>query len=200
MNKTKIEWADYTWNPVTGCKHGCQYCYAQRIHNRFNKNIKWEDPVFHLDRLRDPFKEKKPSKIFVCSMADLFGDWISHAKISEVLAVATFNPRHKFMFLTKNPKRYQKFYFPENCWLGTTITGKHELFRYDHLREKAGKNILFISIEPILTSFKCVRFKDIDMIILGAMTGPGAIKPKPEWIESVHHQNIFYKDNIKKYL
>ena len=68
MQKTKIEWCDYTWNPVVGCKHGCSYCYARKISTRFNGNF---EPTFYPKRLNDKMP-KKPSKIFVCSMADLF--------------------------------------------------------------------------------------------------------------------------------
>ena len=66
MNKSKIEWCDYTWNPVTGCLHGCEYCYAPGIANRFaDGNF---DPTFHQYRLGEPYKHKKPQNIFVGSI------------------------------------------------------------------------------------------------------------------------------------
>lgn len=75
MNKTKIEWTDYTWNPITGCLHGCDYCYARKIAERFPKAFpQGFAPAFHQERLQEPIKLKKPSKIFTVSMGDMFGD------------------------------------------------------------------------------------------------------------------------------
>ncbi len=211
MNKTKIEWTDYTWNPVVGCKNGCSYCYAKRMNDRFKWIPKWEEPQFYFERLKEAYKLKKPSKIFVGSMADLFGDWVNVDWIKLVLEVAEDNPRHTFQFLTKNPKRYLEFEFPENCWLGTTLTGEYSQGFIESCRlvnlENTGRMkgiFTFISIEPLLGNLKKWgdddKFDNIDLVIVGAMTGQGAIKPKKEWIESIKHQNIFYKDNIKKFL
>jgi len=208
MNKTKIEWCDYTWNPVVGCKNGCFYCYAKRMNDRFQWIPDWKDPQIFISRLMEPHAVKKGGKIFVCSMADLFGDWIDKKWIELVIKVAKENPHHTFMFLTKNPKRYLEFKFPDNCWLGLTINNNNQaefektLVLIKAKDEGAGKKI-FISIEPIFDKFDKEFnqwFKEIDLIIVGAMTGPKAIVPKPEWIESIKHPNIFYKDNIKKYL
>ena len=75
ISKT-IGWADKSWNPVVGCKHGCNYCYAKKMNDRFKWIKEWDKPKFFKERLQEPFKVKKPSKIFVGSMCDLFGDWI----------------------------------------------------------------------------------------------------------------------------
>lgn len=111
MDKTKIDWCDSTWNPVTGCLHGCEYCYARGIAHRFScGGEKWTDdklfvlnekfyaeesersepypygfmPTFHRYRL-DEYEKKKGRNIFVCSMADLFGDWVPDSWIDEVI-------------------------------------------------------------------------------------------------------------------
>lgn len=210
MNKTKIDWTDYTWNPVTGCLHNCNYCYARKIAMRFTGHFK---PTFHKDRLNDKFP-KKPSKIFVCSMADLFGDWVAAYWVHSILKVVRENPQHIFQFLTKNPKRYSEFDFPDNCWLGITLTGENkkdksidqyvksykELCDCATLEYKSGGDYKFISIEPLLGSFKYIDIEYADLVIVGAMTGSGAIEPKKEWINSIKHKNIFYKSNIKKFL
>lgn len=110
MNKTKIDWCDSTWNPVTGCLHGCEYCYARGIANRFSSHgDKWDDrkihvldekvyapeeersepypygfvPTLHRYRLNE-YQNRKARNIFVCSMADLFGDWVPDSWIYEV--------------------------------------------------------------------------------------------------------------------
>lgn len=131
MNKTKIEWCDSTWNPVTGCLHGCEYCYARRIAMRFGVpqydndchvytgKVKCYDdavhtgpypwgfaPTFHKYRLGEPKKTKNPQNIFVCSMADLFGAWVPEDWIRQVFEACEAAPQHRYLFLTKNPGRY----------------------------------------------------------------------------------------------
>jgi len=212
-----IKWAKWSWNPVTGCEHGCKYCYARDIANRFYKE-KFE-PTFHKDRLDAPINTKIPEMkfewntnvVFVCSMADLFGEWMSKCEIESIIRVAEENPNHTFQFLTKNPKRYLKFKFPKNCWLGLTIDkiNTDTNSKLNMLNVCGHKNKTFISFEPLLgdmsqifnkTQSTSLMMKNIDLVIVGAMTGPGAIKPKKEWIDSIKHKNILYKNNIKKYL
>lgn len=132
--KTKIDWCDSTWNPVTGCLHGCEYCYARRFAHRFgnheyddgknhvysgdaviryrnkmpgNSYMPWGfSPTFRPYKLDEPRHWKKPRNIFVCSMADLFGAWVPVEWIRQVLEACDAAPQHRFLFLTKNPGRY----------------------------------------------------------------------------------------------
>jgi protein gp37 len=105
MNKTRIEWCDWTWNPIVGCEPisaGCQNCYAASISKRFG--LPWGQPVFRPERLEEPLKVEKPARIFVCSMGDFF-----HAKVLREWKEAVFRvidraPRHTFIFLTKRPE------------------------------------------------------------------------------------------------
>jgi len=198
MNRTKIEWCDYTWNPVVGCKFGCKYCYAKKINDRFHIIPDFTDPQFFSERLIEPSLVKKPSKIFVVSMGDLFGPWVDIDWIYQVIEVCKQNPQHTFMFLTKNRVGYNGFDFPDNCMLGITLTMGSQKNIDDFVYFSSGKR--FISIEPILGGFEGIKFTGIDLVIVGAMTGPNPVIPKKEWIESIKHDNIFYKDNIKKYL
>lgn len=135
MDKTKIEWCDSTWNPVTGCYHECPYCYARGISNRFNAGFSHQEegtlhelnepaytakggrkqmkaaypygfhPTLHRYRL-DEYEKKQGRTIFVCSMADLFGSWVPDSWIEEVFAACEKAPQHRYIFLTKNPQRY----------------------------------------------------------------------------------------------
>lgn len=197
LNNTKIEWTNKTWNPVVGCKHNCSYCYAKRLNKRFAKNNPDFEPKFYPSRLNDPYKIKKPSKIFVCSMADLFGEWVPKEWIESVIKVVKENPQHTFQLLTKNPKRYSEFSFPDNCWFGTTIDVVNQA-RLNDLKKVSGYK--FVSFEPLLGDMCMLDLSGIDLCIVGAMTGPNSVIPKKEWINSIDHKNIFYKDNIKKYL
>lgn len=232
MNKSKIEWCDYTWNPVTGCLHGCEYCYARRIANRFAPKEKdnWDDctqhgnglheirrknsnggpfkygfdPTLHSYRLLEPTRIKKPSKIFVVSMGDLFGDWVPDEWIDEVFKACERTPQHTYMFLTKNPYRYLQLHLREklpqssNFWYGTTLTGQGEL-PFNCLDFKQN----FVSIEPLLgNELAKLPYTNIQWVIIGAQTGPGAIPPKHEWVQSLIDQcraagvPIFLKNNL----
>lgn len=161
MNKTKIAWVrnpdgtqGYTWNIVAGCLHGCDYCYARRIMKRFGKTLQERDfkPVFYSERLNDPLKLKKPSTIFVCSMGDLFGNWMPDALIEQILEVVRNHPQQIFLFLSKNPYHYRDFVFPGNCWLG--YTGTNGLSgQFQALQKRPGsknKRNFYMSAEPLL--------------------------------------------------
>lgn len=225
MNKTKIDWCDSTWNPVTGCLHGCEYCYARKIADRFgtlNKgDILPEDeglsfmpdtpetflvldepirddkgkiesypanfyPTFHKYRL-DEYQNKKGRNIFVCSMADLFGEWVPDKWIEEVFEACEKAPQHNYLFLTKNPKRYEKLldrYMPPNMWFGWSQTcpmGNKCDFTTHHSVKT------FISIEPLLEPFEKFHIRGVDWVIVGAETGRRKDKVVPErkWIEDI---------------
>ena len=220
MNKTKIEWCDMTWNPVTGCYHECKYCYAENIAKRFGikfhsaygevyeldepylrtisgcekRKIPYPygfDPTFHRYRLDEPAHTKKPQNIFVCSMADLFGDWIPDEWIKQVFESCEKAPQHRYLFLTKNPKRYLKLakndQLPKtgNFWFGTTVTRKSMPYFY----APPGKQNTFLSIEPIQEDFER-RYEEerfVNWVIIGAETGnrKGGVIPKREWIEYI---------------
>ncbi len=224
LNKTKIEWTDYTWNPVTGCKHGCDYCYARRIAERLKGSKAWWngfEPTFHPDRLNDLWRVVGSKKILVCSMADLFGSWVPRAWIDLVLeAIRTrvdydlyVQTRHPdlrktslvFQFLTKNPKRYGEFDFPSNCWLGTTVD-RWQSWNLKDLADTPNKNLKFVSFEPLLSEMCHLALdhhaSETDWAIVGAQTGPGAKPPKKEWVEEIigtaraHGIPLFLKDNL----
>ena len=122
MNRTRIEWTDFTWNPVTGCLHDCDYCYARKLTVRFPANFpSGFAPAFHPERLGQPCRVKRSSRVFVCSMADLFGAWVPDDWIGAVFDAVRSCPRHTFQFLTKNPARYASLDLPANAWYGTTV-------------------------------------------------------------------------------
>jgi protein gp37 len=205
MNKTDIEWTDYTWNPVTGCKHGCPYCYARDIAHRFYPKEIGFRPHFWKERLGEPARLKKPAKIFVCSMADLFGDWVPQEWIDQVLKVARECPQHTFQFLTKNPRRLLFINWPDNAWVGVTANNQpmfNEAAWRLSLTFKA--KVRFISIEPFLSPVRMWKERySLDWLIIGGQTGKRPLQPDPEWVGNLIADagqrgiGVFTKDNLE---
>jgi len=205
MNKTKIEYVDYTWNPVTGCLHNCNYCYAKKIAKRFPDNYR-EDfmPEFRPERLIEPELLKHGAKIFVVSMGDLFGDWVPSDWINKIIKVCENEQRSTFMFLTKNPKRYWDFKFPKNCWLGFSASSTSDYLERIQFVNRMKRNIVFASIEPIQEPMDLDGTILPDWIIVGAETGNRKNAPQPAswWIENLlkdaRNKNVpvFLKDSL----
>lgn len=256
--KTKIDWADATWNPVTGCLHDCEYCYAKRIAERFepyeiydpemalqrhaiannqliglgapyvldfpwqqrNKNGTIQNapypfgfaPTFHRYRLDEPARWTRPRTIFVCSMADLFGDWVPDEWIREVFEACEAAPQHRYLFLTKNPERYMELASngvitkdQSNFWFGSTATAPEMPFFWHN------EVNTFVSIEPILAPFKDLTDDGIDpvskvkWIIVGAETGSRKDKavPRKSWVDEIVSTAkktgtpVFMKDSLR---
>ena len=199
MNKTKIEWADYTWNPVTGCKNECWYCYAKKLFTRFNKSF---EPTFHPERLEEPLKLTKPAKIFCCSVSDLFAEWTKPEWREEVLKVIEKAPKFlTFQLLTKQPHLINFNYkFPSNVWLGVTVTESGEANKIDHLRRLNAKT-KFVSFEPLLGHVN-MNLDGIDWIIIGKLTGSRQVRLDPLWVKHLISEArkreipVFVKDNV----
>lgn len=174
--------------------------------NRFKKQFNNFNPTFYPERLSEPSKVKKPSKIFTVSMGDLFGEWVPYTWIAETLTVCKYNPRHTFIFLTKNPERYYETEFPDNCWVGATTTNKKQAREFSNELFGVIAGARFVSAEPLLEDIaEEIDYRELDWIIIGAMTGPGSKKhqPKIEWIENLISKarkndiKIFMKPNLK---
>lgn len=204
FNKTNIDWPGlgYTWNPVTGCKRGCSYCYARRIHERFNKTP-FSEIIFHPSRLYDDKQLKEPSTIFVGSMSDI-DYWPADVTIKIIEACAKMH-KHTFMFLSKNPMSYWDYSWPPNTMQGLTM----ELTQTQHCQEENIEQMCryprpFLSFEPLLGYLQTPIPDKIELVIVGAMTGPGAKKPLPEWINNINvfvqSNKIHWKKNIREYL
>lgn len=198
MNKTKIEWTDYTWNPVTGCLYGCWYCYARKLFTRFGKSF---EPQFHPERLKDPSKVKEPSKIFCCSVSDLFASWTKITWRHNVLGEIKKCPQHIFQLLTKQPHLiYNDYVFPENVWLGATVTNQDDVSKIEEIKKKQAR-IKFVSFEPLLGEVSA-DLTGLDWIIIGKLTGSKKMELKEEWVNKLVNQAqskgipIFLKDNL----
>jgi protein gp37 len=198
MNRTKIEWTDMSWNPVTGCLHDCEYCYARAISSRFKRSF---EPEFHEKRIRQPLKENKSKRIFVCSMADLFGDWVDHEWIERVLHICKLSKQHTFQFLTKNPDRLLEFEFPDNCWIGCTAVDQEMYDKASVVLSQFDKQITFLSCEPLLGEIELDWLPD--WLIVGACSNPKPSQPDKEWVlnmvnyAKLNKIPVFLKPNLK---
>ena len=284
-----MDWCDSTWSPVTGCLHGCEYCYARGIANRFGGSIRldlppdtsWRanrddseelkkplmgdfschsngglhvldepalnvpvypappseiekrsapypyffDPTFHRYKLDQPQKWTKPRTIFVCSMADLFGEWVPDEWIDDVIKATQRALQHRYLFLTKNPERYGEWLERfetcsidgldelENCWFGASASNNAELERAN--RSKAQ----WVSIEPIRERIETDEDQFIEFnpytgakrkrwvwVVIGAETGnsKNKVAPKREWIDDIvdacedYGTPVFMKESLRE--
>jgi protein gp37 len=200
MNKTAIEWCDYTWNPVTGCQRNCFYCYARGIHNRFNKTP-FSEITVHRDRFSDPKKIKYPSTIFVGSMSDI--EFWPQGVTGEIISITEECPQHTFMFLSKNPNSYHGFRWSPNTMQGVTMTC--DQCAWDQLvmvQTISRYPRPFISIEPLSGEIFPNNFDKIEKIIIGAMTGPKAKRPSVAAILSINalpSVKVFIKNNMSTF-
>lgn len=210
---TKIDWCTASWNPVSGCLKGCEYCYARRIAERFYggptpddkchviNRLMYDDarnprvypfgfaPTLHRYRLHEPMDWKKPKSIFVGSMTDLFADCIPDEWIKTVFKVCERVKQHRYLFLTKCPERYLRLadhgMLPEseNFWYGSTVTDDSMPFFH------SDHHNCFLSIEPILSDLKAGNLANsgIKWVIIGAETGnrKNRVKPEKAWISHI---------------
>jgi len=279
--KTKIDWCDSTWNPVTGCLHGCAYCYARKIAERFKGcdagstygsycQATWRrvnpgsdrdkaifeidakcppiklqfdptkqvmrtpkapypwgfQPTLHRNLLDIPMHWKKPRTIFVCSMADLFGDWVPDAWIDRVILSTQKARQHRYLFLTKNPERYDEWLerFEESkiqgldeirsCWFGASASNNEELERANRSRA------MWLSIEPIRERIDTEEDQFVEFVptpsgeyerprwawvVIGAETGnsKNKVKPEKEWVDAIvkecdnYGTPVFMKESLR---
>lgn len=180
MNRTKIEWCDYSWNPITGCsQQGCSVgkdCYAykmaQRLRGRFGYPKDYPFRVtFHPERLNEPCKIKKPSKIFVCSMGEMYDCQSKYGWLGLIFATMKRCPQHIFLSLTKQPDSLIPI-LPKNLGFGVSVTGINDEWRIDRLKE-IDAEMLFISFEPLKgpINFDNHSLVDVDWVIVGKLTG-----------------------------
>jgi protein gp37 len=212
-----IEWADWSWNPISGCLHGCPYCYARDIaFNIYPSEVGFAAAIWP-DRLTSPENQTVPDKediasrnIFTCSMADLFGRWVPTEWIEKVLKTVSDNPQWNFLFLTKFPKRMSEFEIPDNAWLGTTVDLQARVNNAEKAFEKVKAPIKWLSIEPMCEPLKFNNLKLFDWIVIGGASKSKATDGTPEtpdwnppieWLVSLHRQardagcKIYYKTN-----
>ncbi len=197
--RTKIEWTESTWNPVTGCtklSEGCRNCYAERMARRLKamgqaNYINGFAPTLHEHMLTAPLRWKRPQRIFVNSMSDLFHHEVPLSFIRRVFEVMAQCPQHIFQILTKRSDRLiedgTNLQWPENVWMGVTVERADYTFRIDHLRQTRAKT-KFLSIEPLLGPIPDLDLHGIHWVIVGGESGPKARAMDASWVHLVLDQ------------
>lgn len=249
MSKSKIEWTDATWNPITGCtklSEGCRNCYAERMSKRLAGRCGYpKDKPFsvtlHPEKLEDPLKWKKPRKIFVNSMSDLFHDDVPDGILCQVFNIMALTQQHTYLILTKRPERMKKFLAEEafltcinckgsgcdqcdntgyqswvnrpypNVWLGVSVENQAAADERIPLLLQAPVAVRFISAEPLLGPVNLTNLDqgwqtnaltgkqsdmgrpwydtgNLDWVIVGGESGPGARPMHPDWVRSLRDQ------------
>ncbi len=226
--KTKIEWATDVWNPVTGCtkvSEGCRNCYAERMVKRFGHRLHGDKPAgvgirprefvhvqLHPEKLDQPLHWRKPRRVFVCSMGDLFHEDVPWSFIVEVFLRMNRTGNHTFMVLTKRPERMREFCSSEqfmdsgplaNVWLGVSVEDQKTADERIPLLLQTPAALRFVSCEPMLGPVKLWRQqpngrllnlgevangRGLDWVICGGESGPGARPMHPEWARSLRDQ------------
>ena len=197
--KTKIEWTECTWNPVTGCSkisEGCRHCYAERLAVRLKamgqpNYVNGFDLTLHEHMLEAPLRWKRPQMVFVNSMSDLFHEQIPLEFIRKVFAVMRTARSHTFQVLTKRAERLNELSsyidWPDNVWMGVTVEKASYVSRINFLRN-TGARIKFLSLEPLLGPMPDLDLCNIDWVIVGGESGPGARPMGEEWVHDIKDQ------------
>lgn len=210
FNETKgegISWAAWSWNPVTGCRHGCDYCYARAITHRWPEAYPAGfEALFHPERLPAPANTAIPAahqddpsyrRVFVCSMADLYGQWVPADWIDQVHEAMLASPQWEYILLTKFPSRYLKVKIPAGAWVGTSVDEQKRV----RIAENAFRDLevprerKWLSLEPLREP---LEFSDLSMfggVVIGAQTETQqptgtvpALAPPFDWVVRIYQQ------------
>lgn len=217
-----ISWASWSWNPVTGCLHGCDYCYAREIAT----STRFADaypvgftPLFHEERLDAPANTTIPAarrgdpsykRVFVCSMADLYGRWVPDEWIQRVHESMLASPWWEYLLLTKFPSRYVGLTLPERAWVGTSVDEQKRVrIAEDAFRKIEGVKVKWLSLEPLREPLEFTDLSMFDWVVIGAQTETrqpdgkvAAFSPPLDWVIKIYMQareagcRVHFKDNV----
>lgn len=212
--KTSSKWWDESWNIITGCRKvstGCKYCYAEAIANRFWRDRSFSDIMFHEDRIMNPFKWKKPRKVFINSMSDTF---VCHTTsyhydfFVKMMGVIEITSEHTYMILTKRPAPMQKYFMRyyedykddlplNNLWLGVSAENQAALDRWEYLVETRAA-VRFLSLGPLIDRVDLFRrygnhpchyiLDNVDWVIIECESGANRRPCSLDWVLSIIQQ------------
>lgn len=206
-----IEWARWSWNPVTGCLHNCPYCYARDLAEKYYPQ-KFE-PSIVPDALSAPLNVTPPKEaatdlglknIFTCSMADLFGNWVPKEWIDTVLGIARQAKQWNFLMLTKFPQRLAEFEFPNNVWTGATVDCQARVAATERAMRQVKASVKWVSIEPMIEPIT-MDFSVVQWVVIGgarASSQTPAWRPPRRWVIDITQRAmqagcaVYHKDNL----
>lgn len=212
-----ISWANWSWNPVTGCLHGCDYCYAREIATSDRYSAAYPvgfTPLFHHERLGAPTNTIIPAqyrddshescsdgdckicayrRVFVCSMADLYGRWVPDEWIEKVHQSMLDAPQWQYITLTKFPARYVGLEMPPGAWVGTSVDEQKRVrIAEDAFRKIEGGAVKWLSLEPLREPLVFEDLSVFDWVVIGAQTATNqpsghvpAFAPPIEWVSRI---------------
>lgn len=204
-NRSRIEWTETTWNPVTGCDRisaGCDNCYALSMAKRLKAmgveryaldgDPRTSGPGFgvsiHPDTLREPHRWRNSRLVFVNSMSDLFHARVPVHYVQAVFDVIASTPRHTYQILTKRSVRLRRLArrleWPSNLWMGVSVENSDALYRIDDLRTVPAE-VRFLSCEPLIGPLTSIDLTCIDWVIAGGESGPGYRPMSLTWAREV---------------
>lgn len=229
-----ISWAEWSWNPVTGCLHGCDYCYAREIANSNRAAATYPvgfTPLFHTERLDAPANTSIPMqyrdddhkpcgrgdckicayrRVFVCSMADLYGRWVPDEWINKVHASMLASPQWQYILLTKFPARYIGLELPDGAWVGTSVDEQKRVRIAQDSFAKLPNNIIkWLSLEPLREPLQFDDLSMFDWVVIGAQTASTqpdgfhpAFAPEFDWVVNIYRKardggcKVHFKPNL----
>lgn len=194
-----MEWTTSTWNPLTGCTKispGCKHCYAERMSIRLKamgqpNYANGFKLTLHPQALELPLTWRKPQRIFVNSMSDLFHRDVPVDYIQQVFDVMRRAHWHQFQVLTKRADRLARvspeLVWTSNIWMGVSVESADYVDRIDALR-RTGAHVKFLSIEPLLGPLPPLDLSGIHWAIVGGESGPGAGPMDEAWVVDIREQ------------
>lgn len=205
MSKSRIEWTEVTWNPVTGCDRvsaGCDHCYALTLAKRLKamRNVKYQndgdprtsgpgfDVTVHPKSLQEPLRWSGHRVVFVNSMSDLFHARVPLSFVRDVFDVIAATPQHTYQVLTKRSRRVRRLAdqltWPENLWMGVSVEDSAAIYRVDDLR-KVPAAVRFLSCEPLLGPLDGINLDGIGWVIAGGESGPNHRPMDLSWARGI---------------
>jgi protein gp37 len=197
VTKSKIAWTERVWNPVTGCTKvspGCKNCYAEAIAHRYWGERKFSDVQCHEDRLDAPLHWRKPSRVFVNSMSDLFHEDVPDEFVADVFRVMAHAQQHTFQVLTKRPRRMRDLLnggdspLP-NVWLGVSVENEEQALKRIPFLLQTPAAVRWLSVEPMLGPVGFFenpqRESSLDWIVIGGESGRGFRQMEIQWLDNM---------------
>lgn len=198
-SSSPIEWTQATWNPVTGCDKvspGCAHCYAERMAKRLQamgqaNYTRGFDVTLQEHMLDVPLRWRKPRRIFVNSMSDLFHSSVPDSYIQQVFSVMRRANWHEYQILTKRSERladiHRSLPWAPHIWMGVSVENLRFTYRIEHLRTTDAR-VKFLSLEPLLGPLPDLDVRGIHWVIVGGESGPRARAMQPSWVLDIRDQ------------